>query len=59
MISRYEGEISLELWQQIQSLMNALRLGCHENEIQRQLGMVWHLYSKEFLIDDELYTYGK
>ena len=48
MTDNYEGEISLELWQQIQSLMNALSLGCHENEIQRQLGMVWLLYSKEF-----------
>ena len=43
--------MSGELWGQIQSLINALRNNLHENVIQRQLGMVWHLYDEDFEYD--------
>ena len=40
--------MSCELWGQINSLINALNLNLQENVIQRQLGMVWHLFNEEF-----------
>lgn len=45
--------MSRELWEQIQSVMNALTLGCQEPRIQRHLGMAWYLYRKEFPLYDE------
>lgn len=39
--------MSLELQEEFESLMNAMDLGMHENEIQRRLGMLYLKYRQE------------
>ena len=41
-----------ELWGCVCSLMNAIRNGCSENEIQRQLGMLYQVYNEEYPDND-------
>ncbi len=37
-----------ELWGRFKSLMNAIRYGCDENVIQRELGMLYQVYNEDF-----------
>lgn len=50
-------KMSGELKGQIESLMNAITLKYSENEIQRQLGMLYYVYMQE--IDDNKSDFGE
>ena len=50
-------KMSGELKGQIESLMNAITLKCSENEIQRQLGMLYYIYMQE--IDNNKSYFGE